>query len=143
MPTVTDTALASALRITVARLNRRLRSQRTGHDLTLTQSSALGALHRHGPLTLSELAAHEKVQPPSMTRVVNGLAERSLVTRTPHPTDGRQALLSVSEEGEALIRADRRKKEAWLARRLAELTPAERQILKQAAPILERLAGAE
>jgi DNA-binding MarR family transcriptional regulator len=143
-PTATvDTALASALRLSVVRLNRRLRAQRADTSVTLTQLAALSTLERHGSLTPGELAAHEKVQPPSMTRVVNGLVERSLVTRTPHPTDGRQALLSVSEEGEALIRADRRKKEAWLARRLAELTPAERQILKQAAPILERLAGAE
>src|SRR5688572_5650500 len=86
----TDPALASALRVGVMRLTRRLRSQRADRTLTLSQLAALGTLERHGPMTPGELAAHEKVQPPSMTRVVATLESLGHVARAPHPTDGRQ-----------------------------------------------------
>lgn len=111
-----------------------------GQSLSVTQLAALGAVSRHGALTPGELAEHEKVQPPSMTRVIAALEERGLLTRNPHPTDRRQVILSVTEEGEKLLKEERRRKEAWLAQRLAELTPEEREILRQAAPILERLS---
>ena len=94
-----DTALASALRLSVVRLNRRLRGQRADTSVTLTQLAALSTLKRHGALTPGELAAHEKVQPPSMTRVLAALDERGLVLRRPHPTDGRQALVELTAAG--------------------------------------------
>ncbi|MEV0403888.1 MarR family transcriptional regulator [Actinoallomurus sp. NPDC050550] len=131
--------LAAALRVSVSRLSRRMRAQ-AGQSLSVTQLAALGAVSRHGALTPGELAEHEKVQPPSMTRVIAALEERGLLTRNPHPTDRRQVILSVTEEGEKLLKEERRRKEAWLAQRLAELTPEEREILRQAAPILERLS---
>ncbi|WP_345437158.1 MarR family transcriptional regulator [Actinoallomurus vinaceus] len=131
--------LAAALRVSVSRLSRRMRAQ-AGQSLSVTQLAALGAVSRHGALTPGELAEHEKVQPPSMTRVIAALEERGLLTRSPHPTDRRQVILSVTEEGEKLLKEERRRKEAWLAQRLAELTPEEREILRQAAPILERLS---
>ena len=137
----TDIALSSTLRICVMRLARRLRSQRAETDLTLTQLSALATLDRHGPLTPGELAAHEKVQPPSMTRVVAGLEQRGLVTRAPHPTDGRQVLVALAGPGRQLLAEDRRRRDVWLAQRLAELTADERAVLQAAAPILERLAN--
>ncbi|MCP2337121.1 MarR family transcriptional regulator [Actinomadura rupiterrae] len=145
MDTSTD-SLAEELRISVARLSRRLRTLRPARPddarppLTLTQFAALAALARHGSMTPRELADHEKVQPPSMTRVIAFLEDQGLLARTPHPTDGRQAVLAPTEEGKALLAEERRRKEQWLARRLADLTEEEREILHQAAPVLDKLS---
>jgi DNA-binding MarR family transcriptional regulator len=136
-----DTALASELRTTVMRLARRLRNQRSDTSLSLTQLATLGTLDRHGPLTPGELAGHERVQPPSMTRVVSTLEAAGLVTRTDHPTDGRQVLIAVSAAGKALLRDDRMRRDAWLAQRLRDLDPADLATLRQAAAVLDRLAG--
>ncbi len=138
--TTADAELASAMRLSVMRLARRLRHERTDVSLSLSQTSALAALDRHGPMTPGELAAHERVQPPSMTRTLAVLEARELVTRIPHPTDGRQAIVSVTETARSLLREDRRRRDAWLAGRLAELSEVERALLQQAAPLLERLA---
>jgi DNA-binding MarR family transcriptional regulator len=131
--------LASAMRVSVMRLSRRLRSERADHALTLTQVSALATLDRHGPLTPRELADHEKVQPPSMTRTLAYLEERGLITRTPHETDGRQHLVSLTADATALLKEDRRRRDAWLAQRLAELTQEERDLLRAAVPLLDRI----
>jgi DNA-binding MarR family transcriptional regulator len=137
---MTKTAeLASTLRVSVMRLGRRLRAERVVTDLSLTSMAALGTLDRHGPLTPRELADHEKVQPPSMTRVLAGLEERGLILRTPHETDGRQHLVSLTTEARSLLKEDRRRRDAWLAQRLAELTQEERDVLRAAAPVIERL----
>jgi DNA-binding MarR family transcriptional regulator len=137
-------ALASELRISISRLARRLRAERISRgvatELSDTQLAALAALERHGAMTPGELAEHEKVQPPSMTRVIAALEERGLVTRAPHPTDGRQVMLTVTEQGRALVQASRRTRDAWLAQRLRELSPEERATLRAAAPILQRLS---
>lgn len=135
-----DTELASVLRLSVMRLARRLRHERAETSLTLTQLSALSAIDRHGAMTPGELAAHERVQPPSMTRVLAVLEERALVTRTPHPTDGRQSIVSATDAARALLREDRRRREAWLVGRLVELSEADRAALHAVAPILDRLA---
>jgi DNA-binding MarR family transcriptional regulator len=142
--TRTDAGLATELRISVSRLARRLRAERVARgvatDLSDTQLAALAALERHTAMTPGELAEHEKVQPPSMTRVIAALQERGLVTRAPHPTDGRQVKLTVTEQGRELVRQSRRLREAWLAQRLRELSPEERAALRAAAPILQRLS---
>jgi DNA-binding MarR family transcriptional regulator len=139
----TDSGLASALRISVARLSRRLRSQRDPkNELSVGQLSVLGALFRNGECSVGELAAHERVQPPSMTRTVNCLADGGYVLRRPHATDGRQVVVTLSDKGSQTLAADRHRRDAWLAQRLRELTPDERAVLRQAAPILERLANA-
>ena len=143
--TRTDAGLATALRISVSRLARRLRAQRTLSGMTEavlseTQLAALSALEVHHAMTPGELAEHEKVQPPSMTRVIAVLTERNLVVKSPHPTDGRQVILTVTEEGRAVVQRVRRRKDAWLAQRLAELTAAERATLRAAVPILEKLS---
>jgi DNA-binding MarR family transcriptional regulator len=104
------------------------------------QLAALAALERKGSMTPGELAEHEKVQPPSMTRVIAVLEERGLVLREPHSTDRRQVILTVTPDGRDLVQRVRRRREAWLAQRLQELTPEERQILRQAAPILEKIS---
>ncbi|MFC4119163.1 MarR family winged helix-turn-helix transcriptional regulator [Nonomuraea zeae] len=135
-----DAGLASALRVSMARLTRRLRRQAAAHSLTPTQFATLAAVERHSGITPGELAELEKVQPPSMTRVIAKLEERGLVARTPHPTDRRQVAVSVTEAAEKLLKEERRRKEAWLTQRLKELSPEERSILRQAAPILEKLS---
>jgi DNA-binding MarR family transcriptional regulator len=135
-----DAGLASALRVSLARLTRRLRKQAAAQALTATEAATLSAVERHTAMTPSELAEHEKVQPPSMTRVIAKLEERGLLTRSPHPTDRRQVTISVTPEGAALLKEERRAKEAWLAQRLKELTPEERATLRAAAPILEKLS---
>ncbi|WP_106243558.1 MarR family winged helix-turn-helix transcriptional regulator [Allonocardiopsis opalescens] len=122
------------------RLARRLRAQRSDTSLSLTQLAALAALDRRGQMTPTELAQHEKVQPPSMTRVIAALEERGLVRRTPHPTDRRQQLVELTTDGRRLLAADRRRREAWLSLRLRELTPQERETLRQASLILDRLS---
>jgi len=132
--------LASILRVSTMRLARRLRTERSDSGLTLTQIATLGTLERHGPLTPRELAEHEKVQPPSMTRVIAGLEQLGLIDRTPHESDGRQHLVSLTASARSMIREDRRRREAWLARRLAELTPEERDVLRAAAPVIDRLS---
>jgi DNA-binding MarR family transcriptional regulator len=140
-----DTGLATALRISVSRLARRLRVERLMPELAEpalsdTQLAALATLERHGAMSPGDLAEHEKVQPPSMTRVIAALVDWELVTRAPHPTDRRQVILTVTPQGRSLVQKVRRRKEAWLARRLAELSPQERAILREAAPILEKLS---
>jgi DNA-binding MarR family transcriptional regulator len=143
--TQTDPGLATAMRISVSRLARRLRVERLGLGgpetaLSDIQLAALAALERKGPMTPGELAEHEKVQPPSMTRVIAVLEERGLVLREPHSTDRRQVILTATADGRDLVQRVRRRREAWLAQRLQELTPEERQILRQAAPILEKIS---
>ena len=142
MPPTNDSALSSALRISVMRLSRRLRAERSDTALTLNQLSALAILDRHGSLSLGELAAHERVQPPSMTRTVDCLRDLGLITRTANATDRRQVVIAISAAGVHLLTEDRRRRDAWLACRLRELSPAERDVLRAAAPILERLAQA-
>ncbi len=124
------------------RLARRLRSQRADTSLSLSQLAALGTLDRHGPLTPGELAVYERVQPPSMTRVVAALELAGMVTRTDHPTDRRQVLVAVSPEGRVLLRDDRKRRDAWLAQRMRDLDPADLEVLRQAARVLDRLADA-
>jgi DNA-binding MarR family transcriptional regulator len=141
----TEAGLATAMRISISRLARRLRVERLGFGGTETalsdiQLAALAALERHESMTPGELADHEKVQPPSMTRVIALLEERGLVRRAPHATDRRQVVLTVTPEGRDVVQRVRRRREAWLAQRLRELTPEERQVLRAAAPILEKLS---
>ncbi len=140
----TDSGLASSLRVSVAMLTRRLRSERDPENelLPVGQLSVLGALFRNGECSVGELAALERVQPPSMTRTVNCLVDGGYVDRRAHETDRRQVVVALSDQGRQTLAADRRRRDAWLARRLRELTPDERHVLREAAPIIERLAHA-
>ena len=142
--TRSDAGLATALRISVSRLARRLRAERLAKGLepglSDTQLAALASLERHSAMTPGELADHEKVQPPSMTRVIAALEELGLVLRAPHATDRRQVVLTVTARGRQVVQQARRLREEWLAQRLRELTPQERAALRAAAPILEKLS---
>ncbi|KGH47407.1 MULTISPECIES: MarR family winged helix-turn-helix transcriptional regulator [Modestobacter] len=139
--TLDTAALAHDLRLAVMRFSRRLRNQRVDTSVTLTHLAALSTLKRHGPMSPGELAAHERVQPPSMTRVVVALESRGLVTRTPHPTDGRQVVIDLTAEAEELLTEEIRAREAWLAGRLQELSAEDRTVLREAAVIMEKLAS--
>src|SRR2546423_9494283 len=133
--------LASRLRLAVVRLNRRLRAQRTSTAVTLTQISALSSLKKCGPMTPGELAAKEVVQPPSMTRVIAALEDLGYVSRRPHPTDGRQSIVELTEDCLAYLLADISARGAQLVNQLLEPTEAERRTLAEAAEIIDRMAG--
>lgn len=136
----TDAGLASQLRVSVMRLARRLRHERDADfPLGLGAISVLGVLLRHGESTVGQLAAQERVRPPSMTRTVNALVDQGYAVRRPSETDGRSTLIGISDKGREMLLADRRRRDAWLARRLKDLTPAERDLLRQVAPLIERL----
>ena len=138
----TDTGLASVLRVSVMRLRRRLAHERhPDNDLSLGKMGVLAHLLRHGPESIGALAANEHVQPPSMTRAVTQLEQDGLVLRRPDESDGRVVVVEITDAGRETVLADRRRRDRWLARRLADLTPAEREILRAAAPILERLSS--
>jgi DNA-binding MarR family transcriptional regulator len=139
--TLDTAALAHDLRLAVMRFSRRLRNQRVDTSVTLTHLAALSTLQRHGPMSPGELAAHERVQPPSMTRVVVALDGMGLVTRTPHPTDGRQVVIELTPAAETLLTEEARAREAWLSNQLHRLTPEQRAVLREAAVIMEELAG--
>jgi DNA-binding MarR family transcriptional regulator len=138
---VDDGELASQLRLAVARLSRRIRQQaaRTGEELTASTQGALASIERLGPITLGELAAVEQVQPPSMTRIVARLEEWGYVTRVVDPADRRVARADITDAGRELLARSRTRKDAYLARRVAEFTDAERALLARALPLLERL----
>lgn len=124
----------------VVRLNRRLRQERHS-QLTANQLAVLGALLTQGPLSPSAIAARERVQPPSMTRTINCLETAGLITRSPHPDDGRQVIVALSEVGEEVLATERARRDQWLAKRFAELTTAERKLLRDATVVLDRITS--
>ena len=136
----TTAGLASALRPSVLRLARRLRQMRDESlDLNSNQLSAMSVLLNQGDLGMGELAAQEKVQPPSMTRIVNGLEERGLVARKAHATDRRQCVVMLTDSGRQVLLANRRRHDQWLAGRIALLEPEEREVLRRCVGILEKV----
>src|SRR3954466_2210089 len=130
--------LAVRLRLAITRTSRRLR-QESGSGLSPTAAAALATGDRHGPLTPSELAQRERVQRPTITRLVARLEEMGLLARAADPGDKRSSLLSITDEGRALLDEARERKDAYLASRLQRLDDEERAALDRAATILERL----
>lgn len=132
--------LAAELRFALNRLNRRLRTQQLGDDLTVSQLSALSVLRREGPLSAGDLASREHVQPPSMTRIVAALQRLGMVERRDNPDDGRQVLVGLTPAGRTRADAEGAARERWLALQLGTLTSDERAVLREAAGLLNRLA---
>jgi DNA-binding MarR family transcriptional regulator len=135
---------ATAVRRGVIHLGRRLRLERPAHDVTLLQLAVLAELNDTGPMTPGQLAAAQRVQPQSLTRVLATLTGRGLLARQVDPGDGRRALLAITEDGHQALRRDADARDHWLAQAMAaQLTPTERELLRLAGELMDRLAGAE
>jgi DNA-binding MarR family transcriptional regulator len=109
-------------------------------DVTEGQRSVLFVLNNNGAQTLGSLSEHERVTPPSMNRTINALVASGLVTREADERDARKVTLDLSPSGRAFVKETRRRRDAWFTKRLAALTPEQRQVLEQATPILQELA---
>ena len=134
--------LASGLRLAVMRLARRLRQQTEG-DVTPSMLSALSTIERHGPMTLSELAAHERVKPPTVTTIVGRLESAGLSIKDTDLEDRRISWISLTPEGRRFIEASRSRKTAYLAMRIGKLSAEDQAVLARAVPILERIVEEE
>lgn len=139
--TIKPDVLAIDLRTAVMRTSRRLRVEATGDVITPGQYTVLAQLNANGPQTLRTLAEREHVQAPSMTRIVNALTEQGFVTRTAHPSDGRQVQVGITAAGKAVLEEAREQRTAWLAQRVAGLSDDDREILSRAAHIMQEMAG--
>jgi DNA-binding MarR family transcriptional regulator len=131
-------AVASRLRLTIARLARRLRQEAMA-GLSPSLLSALATIQAHGPLTPSELAARERLARPGVTRIISRLEHELLVTSTPDPFDGRSYTVEVTPRGVALLRDARQRSKAFLSRALRALEEEELATLAAAAALLDRL----
>jgi DNA-binding MarR family transcriptional regulator len=124
---------------TMGVLIRRMRTEAHTEGLSMSESMVLGRLHRDGTATTAELARAEGVKPQSMGATVATLEEQGLVERTPHPTDGRQMLLRLTEKGAAVREAVRTAKLAWLSQAIGQLEESDQQILREATALFRRL----
>ncbi|MFF1876859.1 MarR family winged helix-turn-helix transcriptional regulator [Leifsonia sp. NPDC058230] len=140
MPQLTTHDLSTALRIAVARLSRRLRAEKADDELSDTQISTLGYVVRSGARTIGELSEFERVKPPSMNRAINRLEEAGYVARTPDADDGRKVVVVATDAGRELVAETRRRRDAWLHKRLRTLTREQRDTLAEAAEIIRELA---
>ncbi len=134
--------VAAALRLAIARMARRLR-QEADVGLSPSLGSALATIERHGPLTPSRLAELERVQRPTVTRMIIRLEAAGLVQRSTDPDDGRSRLIGVTRAGAVRMRRTRTRKTAYLARRMAKLPPEDLATLERATAILERMLDDE
>jgi DNA-binding MarR family transcriptional regulator len=133
--------LAGELTVAVHRMTRRLRQESPSGDLTLSQLSAMAVVGRDGPMTAGDLAAAERVKPPSMTRIVASLEALNMVRRTTNPADARQVVLEITELGAQTVEHYARVREQWLGKQLVDCTDSEVELLDAAAGVLLRLAG--
>jgi DNA-binding MarR family transcriptional regulator len=124
---------------TIGRVVRQMRAAAAQHELSLTEFAVLARLGREGPATTAELARAEGMRPQSMSVAVATLEERGLVERKPHPSDGRQMNIALTDKGAAVRSSTKDLKRAWLAQATARLEDEERQILARAGEILKRL----
>ncbi len=137
-------AVAAALIASVKRLARRLRRERAAHGVSPSKMTVLGHLDRGGPMTATDLATRDRVQPQSLTRMIAALEERGLISRAQDEADRRQIHIALTQAGRALLAEDARRQEEWLAHAVAAaLDEPERAMLRAAAPLLERLAAVE
>lgn len=137
----TPGTLGGQLRVSLTRIARRLRAQRGEADLSEGQFAVLTSINRHGPMTPGALAEHENIRPPSMTRTVNALVELGLVAKASDESDKRLVVVALTEAGRNEIKVTRRRRDAWLTKKLGQLTPEERQTLADASELLTRIAS--
>jgi DNA-binding MarR family transcriptional regulator len=136
---------AAHLRTAIVRTARRLRQEAAAETsgLTPTSVAALATIERHGPMTPSEIAAIERVKRPTITRTLACLEREGLIDRAADPADGRSSLVSVNGAGRERLRRLRGRKNAYLARRMRDLSAEEVETLERAAEILERMREGE
>jgi len=132
------TEQAARLRLAVNRMARRLR-QEASTDLGPASIAALATIERSGPLTPSELARIEGIQRPTATRILGRLTEDGLVTRTSDPSDGRSAIVQISSDGRKALSRLRKRKTAYLAKKMRALPDDDVATLARAAEILEQV----
>lgn len=138
-PPATDLAgLASHLRLSVFRASRTLRRESQA-GISPTLLAALATIERHGPMRVGDLATHEQVRKPTVTRILGALVAEGLVERTPDPVDRRVSWVQLTPSGQALMRTVRRRSDRYLAQRLRRLDPADLATLERAAGILDRV----
>ncbi|GAA4622082.1 MarR family transcriptional regulator [Actinoallomurus vinaceus] len=131
---------AAQVRQGITRLGRRLRAERSPEALSVNKLGVLSHLHQHGPATAGELAAAQHQRPQSLTRVFAELEQTGLVTRIRDERDRRQSVLAITSEGTAALAGDMAERDAWLASAMAGLSPTERQVLRLAGALMDRLA---
>ncbi len=133
--------LASALRLSLLRATRRLRAQRVNTAATLSQLSALATVGKSGPLSAGEIAAIERVQPPSMTKILASLEQAGWIERSPHPDDRRQSVIAITMAGRELLAEETRARDEWLAQRLVDFSAEDLRKLSEAVEVLDRLGS--
>ena len=138
----TESESAARLRLAITRVARRLR-QEANADLSPSLTSALASIEGHGPVTPSELANWERVQRPTITRVLTRLTELGLIERAADPADGRSTLVSITPSGRGVLSELRTRRDAFLADRLSNLSPEDRAVLDRASEVLESLLEGE
>jgi DNA-binding MarR family transcriptional regulator len=131
---------AQALRRAASVFQRALRQSRDPDTPTPAQLSALGTLHREGPLAAGELAQRERLQPQSVTRLIAALVGLGLAERNEDDADRRRAMIAITPAGRRELRREMQRREKRLARALSALTPSERSTLAASVEILVRIA---
>jgi DNA-binding MarR family transcriptional regulator len=132
---------ASDLRIATFRLARRMRTQRAVDSMSDGQFAVLAGLFIHGAHTLTELADRERVSAPAMNRTVNCLQDAGYISRSADENDGRKVVIDLTDDGRAVVDETARRRDAWVEEALAEIEPAEREILAKAAAIMQRMVA--
>ncbi|QPE04310.1 MarR family transcriptional regulator [Microbacterium schleiferi] len=132
---------ASQLRMGVFRFARRMRTERSIDSMSDGQFAVLADLYLNGPRTLGELAERERVSPPSMNRTVNCLQDTGYVERSADDNDGRKVVITITDDGRAVVDETTRRRDAWVETVLADITEQERATLTAAAAVLQRLAA--
>ena len=131
---------ATAIRQGTLRLARRIRTVRSAGALSTNKISVLSHLARLGPATPGEVAASDRQQPQSLTRVFAELERDGLVVRSTDTGDRRQSIITITEAGTQELQRDVAERDAWLAGALAALTETERQVLRLAAALMDDIA---
>jgi DNA-binding MarR family transcriptional regulator len=137
--TVDTARIADALRPVLLRVGRELRREARAVGISPEQVALLVAIKYAPGIGVRELAARERVSPPAMSKHVDRLERDGLVERTPSADDRRRVGLTLTEEGQRVLRRVRSRRTAWLASRLGGLSPAERAAIEAAIEPLSRL----
>jgi DNA-binding MarR family transcriptional regulator len=131
---------AVEIRRGVMRMARRMRSARSPGALSSNKLIVLGHLARNGPGSAGEIADAEGQRPQSLTRVFAELEETGLIVRSRDERDRRQAVLTITPAGTQALRRDLEERDVWLAGALGGLSETEREVLRVAARLMDRLA---